>query len=424
MPSRTISAAHVQLLQESDMNNSISDLKIHVLDDEPFILNLISRLLDKLGVASVDKSTSARETLKSLELAPEGCDVIIADLNMPEVDGIEFIRHLAEIQFSGALIILSGEDLRVLESARHLADRHQLRVAGILQKPVNISVLESMLETIPTQQAYKRPQRQGYQKIDADEMIRALEEDELLLHYQPKVRLGTGSCDSVEALVRWQHPTHGLLPPISFVDHIEQGPLAAQITERIYAMALEQHLDWYAAGHPLRMSVNLPVMILDDVSFANMLVEMADKAGVERCHVCFEITETGVIENLNAAAEILTRLRMKGFGVAIDDFGTGHSSLSQLKEIPFTELKIDRSFVSGTTSNESWIAITESSVSLAKKLGMSVVAEGVETTGELDFVKTLGCEYGQGYLFSKPMHPVDFSVWMKTADFSEPSQVA
>lgn len=238
------------------------------------------------------------------------------------------------------------------------------------------------------------------------ELRHAIDNDDLILHYQPKVDLSTGSLVGVEALVRWQHNDQ-LINPEKFVPYAEKTGLIRDITKWVITEAVKQLSKWRAIGKYLKMSVNLSFRDLDDDSLVHYIVEILNEWHVPPQDLMLEITETSVMENPNRTLKVLHRLNDMGLGISIDDFGTGYSSMIYLKKLPISEIKIDRSFVSDLLTNADSLVIVNSIIDLAHNLGMMVTAEGVETKNVLDKLASLNCDISQGYHTGRPMIQTD-----------------
>jgi EAL domain-containing protein (putative c-di-GMP-specific phosphodiesterase class I) len=234
----------------------------------------------------------------------------------------------------------------------------------------------------------------------------AVERSELRVHYQPKVQLGNGDGASVvgfEALVRWQHPERGLIDPGEFLPLAEETGLVLPIGAFVLEQALAQLKLWRTANPALTMSVNLSLRQLEDTGLVSMVSRAMRASGNDPAALCFEITESAVTPPIGIAARTLEALKELGVTLAIDDFGTGYSSLSSLKHLPVDTLKIHESFVSGLGREPHESPIIGAVVELAHALGLSAVAEGVETELQLSELKELGCDGAQGYLFGRPL---------------------
>jgi EAL domain-containing protein (putative c-di-GMP-specific phosphodiesterase class I) len=236
------------------------------------------------------------------------------------------------------------------------------------------------------------------------ELRRALAHGELRVYYQPEVEIDTGQLAGMEALVRWEHPERGLISPSEFIPVAEESGLILPIGRYVLFEACRQAKFWedkYKA--PLLVSVNLSGRHFQQATLLDEVAEVLQKTGVNPSHLILEITETVAMAGAESTIEILTKLKSLGVLLAIDDFGTGFSSLSYLKRFPVDLLKIDKSFVDGVALNDNDRAIVEAIVALGHALGMKLIAEGVETVEQLDELRLLGSEIGQGYYFSKPL---------------------
>jgi diguanylate cyclase len=245
------------------------------------------------------------------------------------------------------------------------------------------------------------------------ELRRAIEHEQLVLHYQPKVDAHTGQLLGVEALVRWQHPEHGLIPPGEFIPLAERTGLITPLTHYVLDAALRQCRTWRQAGHELAMAVNVSARRLLDLTFPDEVAGLLSRWDLPARLLVVEITESTIMADPTHALEILGRLNQMGVGLSIDDFGTGYSSMAYLKSLPVHELKVDRSFVSHMTSNTSDAVIVRSTVDLGRNLGLRVVAEGVEDTATRDQLDALGCDAIQGYYVSRPVPPDDLIRWLE-----------
>ena len=248
------------------------------------------------------------------------------------------------------------------------------------------------------------------------ELRHALDRDELVVHYQPQATIADGRVRWVEALVRWQHPERGLLGPVEFVQLAEHTGLIHPLTRHVLRAALEQCRRWRDRGIELSVAVNLSVRDLVDLDLPAAIAAELDRCGLPPQALGIEITETMLVLEQNRTIEVLGRLQRMGVRISLDDFGTGWSSLQYLSQLPVDELKIDRSFIRDLTSNHTGSSIVESTVNLARALGLTTVAEGVETAEVWDRLARLGCDVAQGYFVSRPLPAAELEVWMAGAD--------
>jgi len=243
------------------------------------------------------------------------------------------------------------------------------------------------------------------------ELRDALQGDALVLHYQPQVSLPAGTVVGVEALIRWQHPRHGLMPPDEFLTIAEETGLIVGVSEWALNAALEQSRSWSGRAE-LPVAVNVSMQNLQDEDLPALLATLLERHSIRPERLKIEVTETALMADPQRSAEIFAQLREMGVKVSVDDFGSGYSSLAYLKQLPVDELKIDRSFVIGITPSAEEIAIIRSAVEIGHSLGLTVVAEGVETQAAWDILAELGCDAAQGYLITRPLPARQLGRWL------------
>jgi diguanylate cyclase (GGDEF)-like protein/PAS domain S-box-containing protein len=246
----------------------------------------------------------------------------------------------------------------------------------------------------------------------AQELRQAIENDQLVLHYQPKAHLRSGLVTRVEALVRWRHPEKGLISPAHFVPLAERTGLIKPMTNKILDVALRQCREWRQLGTPMSVAVNLSTRTLQESFLVDLVLSLLEKWEVEPSYLKLEITESSILSDPDRVIDILESLRKRGVHFSLDDFGTGYSSLSYLSKLPVDEIKIDQSFVKEMVRNGSDAEIVSATINLAHNLGRQVVAEGIEDRETWDMLRDLGCDLGQGYYLSKPLPPDELSRWL------------
>jgi len=381
--------------------------KILVIDDNADICALIDSTARQKGIACI---IAADADTFLAALSPE-ISLILLDLVMPDVDGVELLRLLGEQKCTTPILLMSGVGARILETAVSLAKSLGLTVTGHLRKPFRIAELEAFLQ--PPAESKKYIRRFKNIVLRDDELARALLRDEFVLHYQPQIEIATGDVVGVEALVRWQHPVHGLIYPDSFIARCEGLDLIGQLGTSVAARALSE-IAGLSSGpaKPLNVSINVSAFTLLDLTLPDTLSALAEKHNKNPEEIVIEITETILIRELSQTLDVLTRLRMKGFQLSIDDFGTGYAMMQQLRDVPATEIKIDRSFV-GNMHGPSDRVVVLKTIEIGHELGLKVVAEGVETADQLELLRAHGCDIAQGYFFSKPLPPKEFSTWLE-----------
>ena len=372
------------------MDNDLSGNRLLLIDDEPSIGRLFKRVAEGVGFEVVVTEDPAVFTRAARQWQPT---VIVLDLNMPGMDGIQLLRSLAADQCAAHILLISGADGKVLETAQQLGRERGLRMREPLQKPLRIETLREVLGAF-------KPLPNALLSADLADAIAA---GQLFLEYQPQLDCRLGRITAVEALVRWHHPVRGTLQPGQFVGLAERSQLIHLLTDWVAATAAKQVAHWRAENLALDVAVNISAKDVEDIELPERLHRHCTTAGIEPASLIIELTETHAMREAVLMMDVLTRLRLKGFRLAIDDFGTGYSSLVQLQKMPFTEVKIDRSFVSQMTSNTGCRVIVEIIVDLARKLGLKTVAEGVEDEATLAALREMGCDMAQGYYLSRPI---------------------
>jgi EAL domain-containing protein (putative c-di-GMP-specific phosphodiesterase class I) len=306
------------------------------------------------------------------------------------------LRYLGERGSKAQVLVASGMDQRVLATAQQLGRSQGLNMLGALQKPILLADLEATLRQCMRSDAPLTP----------ESLTAALEKREIQVHYQPKatrVAPGRWIVEGVEALARWNHPSLGPISPLRFISVAEKYGLIRRLTEQVIETALSQCRAWDAAGLQLSVAINLSPQLLNDLAFPDHVARMAAQVGADARRIIFEVTESAAMFDPGTTMDVLTRMRVKNFGLSIDDFGTGYSSLKQLYLMPFSELKIDTSFVRDIFAHEDARTMVETMVLLAHKLRLTACAEGVETQEVLDFLDGVGCDRAQGYFIGRPM---------------------
>ena len=371
-------------------------LHVLVLEDHGFQRRVALRMLAELDVARVDEAADGASALALLEQMSTPPDLVLVDLDMPGMDGIEFIGHVAERHLARAIALVSAMDPALINSVQTVARAYGLRVLGSIEKPLTTEKLEATLHSYEEQ--LQEIVEDEIVAIDPDEARTALAEGAIEPWFQPQVELLNGRVLAVEVLARWVRDGR-VVRPMQFVPILERAGLGRELTDAMLLQACRWKRQWDQSDLRLRVAVNVSHATLVDPAVADHFQALVKAHGVEPAAIMFEITESALMADRGLT--VLARLRLKGFGLSIDDFGTGYSSLAQLSEVPFTELKIDRGFVSGAPRQPRKRAVIEASLVLARKLKLGVVAEGVETVDEWQMLSELGCDAAQGFLISK-----------------------
>ncbi|MFQ3265973.1 MAG: EAL domain-containing protein (putative c-di-GMP-specific phosphodiesterase class I)/AmiR [Colwellia sp.] len=388
----------------------MTKLKLLVVDDEVDFAEFVADVAENMDFNVI--STADPTEVETLFL--QDWNIIVLDLFMPHIDGIELLRLLSKSKSSASIVLMSGKDKGVLNSAQKIAEEQEITVLGVLQKPFFAKQLEVVLAKY-VDQSFKRKQG-SFLLPSAQQISSAIENKELFLVYQPQINITNRKIIGVEALVRWKHPVRGLIPPGIFIPIAEDNDLIKDISTFVTKTSIRQQAEWSRNGINLRMSINMSPKILTDLDMPEKLSSCVNEMGADIKNIVIEVTETALMSDVVRYMDILARLKMKGFNLSIDDFGTGYSSLQQLIRAPFNELKIDQAFIKNLDTDEECKTITEISIMLAHKLGMTVVAEGIETESVWNILRQLKCDEGQGYWMAKPMLPEEIEAWKQNWD--------
>ncbi len=337
-------------------------------------------------------------------------DVLLLDLNMPDMDGIELLRLLTEYDAPPAVIVFSGEDPRLLETASDLAGNFGLHILGAMPKPISRDKLERLLNAFLSELP-KDSATDELIILTEQEISAGIDSGRIELYYQPKVDAVTMKMIGLEALLRWRREDGILLGPGSIVPIAEASGLIHVLTKKIFVTAVEQVAQWSAAGKNWKVSCNFSIDDLSSPDIVSLVEETLASFNVSPEQIILDVTESKLAQDSSLILEQLTRIRLRGIGLSIDDFGTGFSSMEQLRKFPFTELKIDRAFVFGASSQPAAKAIFESSVELVHRMAMVAVAEGAETEEDLLLCRELKVDLIQGYLIARPMPAEQVVEW-------------
>jgi EAL domain-containing protein (putative c-di-GMP-specific phosphodiesterase class I) len=382
-----------------------------VIDDSAVQRNHAVQLCHEVGIASVYSAGNGREALGLLTGLARQPELLVVDLEMPTMDGYQLLEQLQKHGIRIPILVVSSREDALLDLVKDMAGLLGLSVIGALRKPLGLEALRRALSN-STDSAVPAPGRPAL-PLNVKALAAAIADGEIQVHYQPKADIQTGIVRGMEALARWTHPTLGRVPPADFIRLAEQSNLIHALTMRVMNDAMLQTASWMAYGLHPSIAINLSPLLLDRAELVDEVVSVQQCHGVPAGRVIFEITESSLVCSKAVALGALARLRLKGFGLSIDDYGTGFSSMQQLTRIPFTELKIDRSFVHMAHERRNLQVILRSALEMGAKLGITTVAEGVETIEDWRLLQRLGCSLGQGYLIAKPMSALELTPWLK-----------
>jgi EAL domain-containing protein (putative c-di-GMP-specific phosphodiesterase class I)/CheY-like chemotaxis protein len=384
--------------------------RIVLIDDDRVVGEIVSALANAMGL-QCDITRTPEDFFD--RIGPE-TTLILLDLVMPEMDGIEILRLLGERNCKARIVLMSGINIRVIETAKKLAQSLGLVVVGHLQKPFPIGQLQELLGANLSAEKPLVLQHEERISITDEDLVRAFDRDEFVVYYQPQINIATGIVTGFEALSRWEHPELGLIFPDNFISRIETLGLMDRFCWITAERALNEIKQFSTAnGYLPRLAINISVSSLRDLKFPDIFMNLARKYDFPAERIVLEITESGLME-FSLALDVLTRLRMRNFQLSIDDFGTGYSMMKQLQNVPAIELKIDKTFVKHMDANHADLVMVEKIIEMGHELEMEVIAEGVETRKQLSLLRERGCDGVQGFLFSQALPPNEIMRWLET----------
>jgi EAL domain-containing protein (putative c-di-GMP-specific phosphodiesterase class I)/CheY-like chemotaxis protein len=393
--------------------------RLLVLDDDPFIPRWIRKVAEHEGydVSICTDLTTIRAVHRSARPT-----LILMDLTLGGgYQGLEALRLLSAERCTTPIILTGSAEPGVLHSASRFGMTLDLSMAGIIPKPIELGQLRRTLaahlheqretstvdvmlagggESSATDSAAAKA---NSAVADEARLRQAFEADELRVYYQPQISLRTGAVVAMEALVRWQHPLRGLISPNAFLASAERADLIRSLTFFVLESALDECRGWARAGQPVSISVNLATSLLHEPTLPDTVEAMLERFHVAPGCLTFEVDESAAIGHVHDVLDALTRLRFKGCRLSLDNFGTGFSSLVELRNLPFSQLKIDKAYVHEARTHQAARGIVEAVIEFGHRIGLEIVAEGVEDRETLTLLKEAGCDLAQGFLISRPV---------------------
>ncbi|WP_117234019.1 EAL domain-containing protein [Vibrio maerlii] len=379
---------------------------ILIVEDDLFQRRILERMLSTINHAHIHTASNGIEALERVKKTIP--DVIFCDLYMPEMDGVEFVRQLADQGISPTVVFTSSAASDVQSAVIEMSRSYGIKKVTNLIKPLKREQVSEMLDWVAQETLPTHTKANVDTTINNQDIKRALYSDEFVPFFQAHFDARNGRLIGAESLIRWQHPSLGILTPIHFLDQLVELGLSYQLSCIMIRRSIDIAASWHRAGWQMGISVNVTPSDLEHDDFADRVIQILEEARFPPNKLTLEVTETELATDLARSLENTSRLRMRGVSISIDDFGTGHSSLTQLISSPFTELKIDQFFVKEMLQNDKHLAAIRFVIALSKSLDLKVVAEGVETQGQARRLAQLGCDVLQGYYLAKPMSAQNF----------------
>jgi len=385
-------------------------LKVLIVDDSLVQRNHVISLCKEQTITQIESAENGQVALDKLRV--EKFDLTFIDLEMPVMDGVELVRSIAAEKLIESIIILSSKDPSLILSIGTMAESDGLSVVGTFQKPMKPEDLLTSLKRLANERV-KEKKQQKQVPLTKEDLVSAIKNKEITLHYQPKLTVKGLLLKGVEALARWHHPSRGFISPVEFIDASEKLGLISELTEYLFDIALRQKAQWSQHGINFHLSFNLSPLSLTDKGLADKISQQVAIYKIPPKDIVLEITENAISGEISTAIETLAKLRLKGFNLAIDDYGTGFANAQQLSRVPATELKLDRSLVDNVATKPQQKAILKSTVNLSKDLQLITVAEGVEYFEDFLLLYKFEVDLVQGYYFAKPMTANNLNIWIK-----------
>ncbi|HEY8334053.1 MAG TPA: EAL domain-containing protein [Tardiphaga sp.] len=379
-----------------------------IVDDDATQRSVISRIAQRLGyettmAVSFDEAAGL--------IADRSFDCITVDLSLGERDGIELLRLIGELRPTPHVVVISGCDARILNATVRMAHAAGIIDVRSVPKPVDFGLLRTTLAVVQSRRPAPVPDHGPVIAIDERHIARGLANHEFFPVFQPKIDLATGKVVGCEALARWRSPEFGTISPELFIPLAERSGHIQPLTQLVLARSIAAACTFTGLIPDFVVAVNLSATLLTDLSIPKYVRGLLADMGLPPSSLMLEVTESTAMSDVSRAIDIILRLRLKGIGVSIDDFGTGYSSLSALARMPFSELKIDRSFVRHCQTDPDLWKIVRGCVAIGHEFNMKVVAEGIEDEDTWRALAAVGCDLGQGFAISAGLTEQDFFDW-------------
>ena len=390
-------------------SKAFSWLNVLLIDDSPTILNYVSAILtETFDIENVYAASSAQEAMQVLKQS-EQINLLFLDLNMPQVDGIQFLEKIKKLNYKGYIVIMSGVSTKIISSVEQLTKQYGLNYIGALFKPIHESDLLPILEKI----GQSRNKHIKAESLKTYEIIRAIKNEDFEVLYQPQINLSSRKMMGVEALCRMNHPRLGLVSPDRFIDKAEESELIIHITLAVLKIAFADWQSWANMGLNIKLSVNASPIALEQKEFSDIIFSLLHQFNMSPEDLCIEVTESVLADDKTQELMNLSRLNMRGIDIALDDFGKENSTIERLQKLPLSYLKLDKSYFLEHKDSLGQFSLINTSLALANKLKISTIAEGIEDSNTLAKVTEMGCDFAQGYYIAKPMTAEKILSWEK-----------
>lgn len=392
-----------------ELPEDIRGRRVLIVEDSPFQRELLSALLRELGFRELHAVAEGSEALAILRDCHGCLPLLLLDLEMPGMNGFELLQRLGEEQIRPQVLITTAREDALVSTVEGMLHAAGVPLLGSLRKPVNGADLHRLLGNAGQPVPVRAAQPPVSRHLDEAELLRALQEGAIQPYYQPKVHLKSGRVTGYEVLARWIEADGSQISPADFIPLATGAGILGELTFALVGQVLR---DLKRLGDDgICMAFNVDISLLANRHFVDDLIRRVALAGCRPDQFVLEVTESALMDDPMITLASVGRLRLAGFGLSIDDYGTGFSTLRQLSRLPFTELKIDRSFVREAESNRRALAILQSAIEMGRRLGLPCVAEGVERGDQLVLLDSLGCHSAQGFWLARPISAEQLFVW-------------
>ncbi|MUJ36725.1 EAL domain-containing protein [Aliivibrio fischeri] len=376
----------------------MNKLNVLIIDDDKLQANMLKSTISSIGDFNVQCVYSGNEAMNLIN--KNQFDLIFCDLQMPEMDGVEFLSNLDKDKFSGGVVIVSSLGSTLISIVDDLCNAFNFSFVESLEKPINVNQINNILEQVKIQinNGNENISMRGI-SISDDEILSLLKSGKFINYYQPQVDFNSGQIVSMEVLARLEHPIYGILAPFYFLSQLESNGLLDDLFNVVIDNAIRDFLLGKIKG---KVSINITQDTIGKVGFANQFISKCKSNDVDPNIFILELNEGDAYNTTSSFLENISRLRIHNVGISIDDFGTGYSSLEKLSRLPFTEMKLDKSFISYCLSDEYKKVVIKFALALSKELNIPIVAEGVENKETWQYLKNIGFDICQGYFTGKP----------------------
>lgn len=381
--------------------------RVLIIDDDPLFQLLAEETFRSLGARDVMTADDGVQGLQRLRSAPADFDLVLLDLQMPNLDGVGVARAMGDMAFKGALIISSSEDESIIQAVRDMAEMVGVRILGSLTKPLKEAELRALLE-----KPQSRPVSQSRDAVSRVSLLSDLANRRIVPVYQPKLDLRTMRIECAEVLARRVSDSGELVSAAPQLEASEAHGLTTRFALAMLEQSMVDALRIRSEGYDLGFAVNVSPASLTERDLPDLFVDRVRSVGLDPRKITLEVTENRLLEFNAEVLEVLSRLRLQGFRLSVDDFGTGATSIETLRRFPFNELKIDRSFIQSASEDPVALETVMSSARIARELGLDIVAEGIETEADLRIALAAGARRAQGFLIAKPKPMNRFSAWL------------